>query len=59
MNSVRTTRIAGNTLALCFRQILIMLVSHYTVRVVPTAEDCGIYNAAAVDRQRSNYERDD
>jgi hypothetical protein len=42
-----TTRIAKNTLALYFRQILIMLVSLYTVRVVLNtlgAEDYGIYN---------------
>jgi O-antigen/teichoic acid export membrane protein len=42
-----TTRIAKNTLMLYFRQILIMLVSLYTVRVVLNtlgAEDYGIYN---------------
>jgi O-antigen/teichoic acid export membrane protein len=42
-----TTRIAKNTLMLYFRQILIMLVSLYTVRVVLEtlgAEDYGIYN---------------
>lgn len=42
-----TSRIAKNTLALYFRQILIMLVSLYTVRVVLNtlgAEDYGIYN---------------
>jgi O-antigen/teichoic acid export membrane protein len=42
-----TARIAKNTLALYFRQILIMLVSLYTVRVVLNtlgAEDYGIYN---------------
>ena len=45
-----TTRIAKNTLALYFRQILIMLVSLYTVRVVLNtlgAEDYGIYNVVA------------
>ena len=42
-----TTRIAKNTLMLYFRQILIMLVSLYTVRVVLEtlgAEDYGIYD---------------
>jgi O-antigen/teichoic acid export membrane protein len=45
-----TTRIARNTLALYFRQILIMLVSLYTVRVVLAAlgaEDYGIYQVVA------------
>ena len=45
-----TTRIAKNTLALYFRQILIMIVSLYTVRVVLNtlgAEDYGIYNVVA------------
>ncbi len=45
-----STRIAKNTLALYFRQILIMLVSLYTVRVVLStlgAEDYGIYNVVA------------
>ena len=45
-----TFRIAKNTLALYFRQILIMLVSLYTVRVVLAtlgAEDYGIYNVVA------------
>jgi O-antigen/teichoic acid export membrane protein len=45
-----TARIAKNTLALYFRQILIMLVSLYTVRVVLEtlgAEDYGIYNVVA------------
>jgi O-antigen/teichoic acid export membrane protein len=45
-----TKRIAKNTLALYFRQILIMLVSLYTVRVVLNtlgAEDYGIYNVVA------------
>jgi O-antigen/teichoic acid export membrane protein len=45
-----TIRIAKNTLMLYFRQILIMLVSLYTVRVVLNtlgAEDYGIYNVAA------------
>jgi O-antigen/teichoic acid export membrane protein len=48
--STNTTRIAKNTLALYFRQILIMLVSLYTVRVVLEtlgAEDYGIYNVVA------------
>ena len=43
----KTARIAKNTLMLYFRQILIMLVSLYTVRVVLEilgAEDYGIYN---------------
>lgn len=45
-----TSRIAKNTLALYFRQILIMLVSLYTVRVVLATlgtEDYGIYNVVA------------
>ena len=45
-----TSRIAKNTIALYFRQILIMLVSLYTVRVVLAtlgAEDYGIYNVVA------------
>lgn len=45
-----STRIAKNTIALYFRQILIMLVSLYTVRVVLNtlgAEDYGIYNVVA------------
>lgn len=45
-----TTRIARNTMALYFRQILIMLVSLYTVRVVLNtlgAEDYGIFNVVA------------
>lgn len=45
-----TSRIAKNTLLLYFRQILIMLVSLYTVRVVLNvlgAEDYGIYNVVA------------
>ena len=45
-----TKRIARNTLMLYFRQILIMLVSLYTVRVVLNvlcAEDYGIYNVVA------------
>ena len=44
------SRIAKNTLALYFRQILIMLVSLYTVCVVLNtlgAEDYGIYNVVA------------
>lgn len=47
---VNTKRIAKNTLMLYFRQILIMLVSLYTVRVVLNvlgAEDYGIYNVVA------------
>lgn len=42
-----TSRLAKNTLLLYFRQILIMLVALYTVRVVLNvlgAEDYGIYN---------------
>jgi O-antigen/teichoic acid export membrane protein len=45
-----TARIAKNTLALYFRQILAMLAGLYTVRVVLAAlgaEDYGIYNVAA------------
>jgi O-antigen/teichoic acid export membrane protein len=45
-----TKRIAKNTLMLYFRQILIMLVSLYTVRAVLEtlgAEDYGIYNLVA------------
>ena len=45
-----TARITKNTLLLYFRQMLIMLVSLYTLRVVLAslgAEDYGIYNAAA------------
>ena len=45
-----TARIAKNTLMLYFRQILIMLVSLYTVRVVLEtlgATDYGIYNVVA------------
>ena len=45
-----TRRIARNTLMLYFRQILIMAVSLYTVRVVLNvlgAEDYGIYNVVA------------
>lgn len=45
-----TKRIARNTLLLYFRQILIMAVSLYTVRVVLNvlgAEDYGIYNVVA------------
>lgn len=44
------SRIAKNTIALYFRQILIMLVSLYTVRVVLATlgtEDYGIYNVVA------------
>ena len=45
-----TTRIAKNTIFLYFRQILIMLVSLYTVRVVLNvlgAEDCWITSKTA------------
>ena len=45
-----TSRIAKNTLMLYFRQILILLVSLYTVRAVLEAlgaEDYGIYNVVA------------
>ncbi|MBO5731238.1 MAG: hypothetical protein J6R67_08575 [Treponema sp.] len=48
--SSSTKRIAKNTLMLYFRQILIMLVSLYTVRVVLAtlgAQDYGIYNVVA------------
>ena len=48
--SFSTRRIAKNTLMLYFRQILIMVVSLYTVRVVLNtlgAEDYGIYNVVA------------
>ena len=47
MTSENNKRIARNTLFLYFRQILIMAVSLYTVRVVLAAlgeEDYGIYN---------------
>lgn len=49
-NSDNNKRIAKNTLALYFRQILILLVSLYTVRVVLNVlgvEDYGIYNVVA------------
>lgn len=49
-HSSNTKRIAKNTLMLYFRQILIMLVSLYTVRVVLNtlgATDYGIYNVVA------------
>ena len=45
-----SSRIAKNTVMLYFRQILIMLVSLYTVRIVLNvlgAEDYGIYNVVA------------
>lgn len=45
-----TKRIAKNTLMLYFRQMLIMIVSLYIVRVVLNtlgAEDYGIYNVVA------------
>ena len=50
MSASNTKRIAKNTLMLYFRQILIMIVSLYTVRVVLNtlgAEDYGIYNVVA------------
>ena len=50
MSASNTKRIAKNTLMLYFRQILIMGVSLYTVRVVLNvlgAEDYGIYNVVA------------
>ena len=50
MEQNTTNRIAKNTLMLYFRQILIMIVSLYTVRVVLNtlgAEDYGIYNVVA------------
>ena len=49
-NASSTKRIARNTLMLYFRQMLIMAVSLYTVRVVLNtlgAEDYGIYNVVA------------
>jgi O-antigen/teichoic acid export membrane protein len=48
--TTNTARIAKNTLALYFRQILIILVNLYTVRVVLNtlgAEDYGIYTTVA------------
>ena len=48
--SSSTRRIAKNTLLLYFRQILIMVVSLYTVRVVLNTlgtEHYGIYNVVA------------
>lgn len=50
MSVSNTKRIAKNTIMLYFRQILIMIVSLYTVRVVLNvlgAEDYGIYNVVA------------
>ena len=50
MSESNSKRIAKNTLMLYFRQILIMFVSLYTVRVVLNvlgAEDYGIYNVVA------------
>ena len=50
MSASNTKRIAKNTLMLYFRQILIMGVSLYTVRVVLNtlgAVDYGIYNVVA------------
>ena len=47
VSSVNNKRIAKNTLFLYFRQILVMAVSLYTVRVVLEVlgeEDYGIYN---------------
>lgn len=49
-NQASTKRIAKNTLMLYFRQILIILVNLYAVRVVLNvlgAEDYGIYNVVA------------
>lgn len=50
MEQNTTKRIAKNTLMLYFRQILIMIVSLYSVRVVLNtlgAEDYGLYNVVA------------
>lgn len=50
IQQTNTKRIAKNTLMLYFRQILIMVVSLYTVRVILNvlgAEDYGIYNVVA------------
>jgi len=50
IDSTTNKRIAKNTLLLYFRQILIMLVSLYTVRIVLSilgVEDYGIYNVVA------------
>lgn len=50
INSSSNKRIAKNTLMLYFRQLFIMLVSLYTVRVVLNVlgvEDYGIYNVVA------------
>lgn len=50
MSNTNTKRIAKNTIVLYFRQILILLVSLYTVRVVLNilgAEDYGVYNVVA------------
>ena len=50
INSNSNKRIAKNTLMLYFRQLFIMLVSLYTVRVVLNVlgvEDYGIYNVVA------------
>ena len=49
-NASSTKRIARNTLMLYFRQMLIMAVNLYTVRVMLNtlgAEDYGIYNVVA------------
>ena len=51
VSSVNNKRIAKNTLFLYFRQILVMAVSLYTVRVVLEVlgeEDYGIYNVVSV-----------
>ncbi len=48
--NTNTNRVAKNTIMLYFRQILIMLVSLFTVRVllnVMGAEDYGVYNVVA------------
>ncbi len=50
MTNYNNKRIAKNTLVLYFRQILILLVSLYTVRIVLDAlgvEDYGVYNVVA------------
>ena len=50
MNSVRNKRIAKNTLVLYFRQLLILFVSLYTIRIVLEelgVEDYGVYAAVA------------
>lgn len=50
MSTARNTRIAKNTLMLYFRQLLILFVSLYTVRIVLDelgVEDFGVYSAVA------------